>query len=96
MTSLATGVIILSTMAAFAIGLATLSLLGAWGRAEIVLLMPLALAAGAVVTMLLGFTLPWPGLTATAPIVVGVAATLLSRHLGYGLLAGLIVAVTMS
>lgn len=92
----ATGVIILATLAAFTLGSTALILSASRGRilGGLTALLPSALVAGAVVALLLGHRLPWPELAAALPVAVGLLTALFSRSLGYGLLAGLIVAVT--
>ena len=93
----ATGVTILASLAIFALGFSALSL-SLWrgrGVSALAALIPLALVVGAVTTLLLGYTPPWPELAVAVPVAIGVLTAILSRSFGYGLLAGLIIAATM-
>ncbi len=93
----AIGVIIVAALALFILGAAGISLSGsAGGRlAALVALVPASLVLAMVAASLLGYRLPAAELGLVLPVGVGLLTTVLARSPGYGLLAGLVVAVTM-
>lgn len=98
MTITATGVTILAALVTFALGAAALALSGSRERVvgRLAALLPLALITGGTVATLLGHRPPLPELAAALPVAAGILTALLSRSLGYGLLAALVVAATVS
>ena len=91
------GMIILAALVIMALGLAALSLTPRAGGqfSNALALIPVALVAAIGLAMLLGYKLPTGELTTYVPVAVGLVTALMARSLGYGLLAGLIVAATL-
>ena len=91
------GISLIAGLVLFGLRAAALSLHGAPGSRGLLtaLFLPIALVAGALVALSLGAA-PAPTLLRLAPLAAGILVAGFTRQIGYGLLAGLVVAASTS
>lgn len=87
------GISLIAGLVLFGLRAAALSLHGSPGSRGLLtaLFLPVAILAGGLIALSVGATPP-PGLLRLAPFAAGLLVAGVTRQLGYGLLAGLVVA----